>query len=77
MFEIVSETDTNFGEGRRPFLLRRLLYRESWHLTVDACMARRRSTRLIAASLFARAAANVLIDDAKIGQIECRMSLIR
>ena len=42
-------------------------------LTVEAHEATRRSTRLVGAALFAVAAAAVLVDDAKIAQIEYKM----
>ena len=55
------------------FLRLRLLYSESHCITLDARKATLRSKRLVEASLLAIAAATVLIDDAKIEQIERRM----
>lgn len=42
-------------------------------LTIEAHEAIRRSTRLVGAALFALAAAAVLVDEAKIEQLEYKM----
>lgn len=58
------------GQDKRRRLGRRVLFWESRQLKEDARTATRRSKRLVTASLFARAAATVLSDDAKIERIE-------